>query len=409
MKYKSVSTIAAILCGGFLVFIPAFAQEGASSSTPKGKILEKMEYDDFKFVIDESSAVYDYRTDPALAKRVNEMFKIENEEQFSRRVFNGYAERYETYPKKARIPDSDRILISIPDHMERIYAPFAPTKENAIGRHNSFIDYYSYQCFLENDKKNVACQVGMTSDKNAKCALARAVIHSADRGESSTAGSTWPMRKGERGIARVRETPFDFTANGPGMFNIQASYYNVMLDISPLSQKTAQNTNRIQNDYYSQAAFQPIMDRIVGLFHGHETAEDIKKVDWLDLAPEAVKSDEGETGTTFEAVCKFKDQYKDMRDKHWILVVADKGELSVEKAEFKALERKFRNKTYSSESVQKFFRDAREVPDTVFLKLPEGEKTATVTFYFISEDGTQYSSQSVTMTVPETPAPNKVD
>ncbi len=395
MKHRVFLIAALFVC--MLGVFAAFAQDAAPSSAPKGKSLEKMEYDDFKFVIDESSALYDYRTDPAWAKRANDMFKIKNEEQFSRRIFNGYAERYETYPKKARIPDSDRILISIPDHMEKIYAPFTPTKENAIGRHNSFFDYYSYLCFLENNKKSVACQVGMTPDKNAKRALVRAVIHSADRGESSTAGSTWPMRKGQRSFAKVKETPFDFTANGPGMFNIQASYYNIMLDISPLSQKTDQNTNRIQNDSYSQAQFQPIMDRIVGLFHGHETAEDIKKVDWLDLAPEAVKSDEGETGTTFQAVCKFKDQHKDMRDKHWLLVVADKGELSVEKAEFKALERLFRNKTYSSESVQKFFRDAREVPDTVFLKLPEGEKSATLTFYFISEDGRQYSAQSITL------------
>jgi hypothetical protein len=91
-----------------------------------------------------------------------------------------------------------------------------------------------------------------------------------------------------------------------------------------------------------------------------------------------------------------------MRDRHWILAVCEKGELSVEKAEFKALSREFRNKLYSVDSaVIHFFEDAREIPDTVFLTLPEGEKTAELTFYFISEDGKQYSSQSITLTVPE--------
>ena len=33
MKHKTVSTIAAILCGGFLVFIPAFAQENTDGKT----------------------------------------------------------------------------------------------------------------------------------------------------------------------------------------------------------------------------------------------------------------------------------------------------------------------------------------------------------------------------------------
>ena len=37
MKYKSVSTIAAILCGGFLSFIPAFAQENTDGKTEQDK------------------------------------------------------------------------------------------------------------------------------------------------------------------------------------------------------------------------------------------------------------------------------------------------------------------------------------------------------------------------------------
>jgi len=76
-----------------------------------------------------------------------------------------------------------------------------------------------------------------------------------------------------------------------------------------------------------------------------------------------------------------------MRDKHWILAVADKGELSVEKTEVKALSQN----------------SAVPPPDTVSLTLPEDENSAELTLYFISEDGTQYSSQSITLTVPGTP------
>jgi len=36
MKYKSVSTIAAVLCGGFLAFVPAFAQDEAASQSGTG-------------------------------------------------------------------------------------------------------------------------------------------------------------------------------------------------------------------------------------------------------------------------------------------------------------------------------------------------------------------------------------
>ncbi len=409
MKHKTVSTIAAILCGGFLSFIPAFAQEGASSSTSKQerKILEKLEYDDFKDLIADETSVMEYRNNPEIANSVRMRLKIENENQYIRFIFNEYADKYSKSFPKARLPERDKILISFPDNMEKLFLPLTLSETNIarIGRFSVSLDYYSYYCFLKDDKGNTKCRVSMLLDKSAKSALARNIMYSSEKRSAAAMMFTW--RNDEH--VPFMEPPFDYTLNMPAKsrdkenhtviyhLSLYASFCNVMIIIY------SENHNGILD------SIQFVPDRIIGLVHGHETAKEIRNVDWLDLAPETVKSDGSQKGTTFKAVCKFKDQHRNMRDKHWILAVADKGELSVEKAEFKALSREFRIKYKNTESVNKFFKDAREIPDTVFLSLPEGEKTAELTFYFISEDGKQYSSQSVTMTVPETPAPNKVD
>ena len=138
---------------------------------------------------------------------------------------------------------------------------------------------------------------------------------------------------------------------------------------------------------------EPAFSFVTDLFHGYEKQSDVKQVAYFDLNPEAEKLAEDQAGTVFRIDCPYREEYRDMRDKLWVLAVSDKGELSVEKTEVKALSRN----------------SAARIPDTVFLTLPEGEKTAELTFYFISEDGTQYSSQSVTLTVPKPAAPPSAD
>ena len=100
-----------------------------------------------------------------------------------------------------------------------------------------------------------------------------------------------------------------------------------------------------------------------------------------------------------------KERHNGIPQKNWVLAVSDKGELSVDKTalHFNKRENVLTGKVYyvSDRDEGKQYDSIPDLPDTVFLKLPEGEKSATLTFYFISEDGKEYSAQSITLTAPE--------
>ena len=187
------------------------------------------------------------------------------------------------------------------------------------------------------------------------------------------------------------ETPFDFTFNYlPGRaFRLIASYFNARISIDVEDGSLAKPL--------PMAEMAPAFVFATGLFSDYKTAKDIRKVDYLDLKPEIEKNDGDKTGIKFRMDCAFRDQHKDMKDKFWLLAVSDKGELSLDKAIYHFKKRQdlaTGNIYYISDGYEGKQHDS---PDTVFLTLPEGEKTAVLTFYFISGDGTQYSAQSITL------------
>jgi len=326
---------------------------------------------------------------------------------------------YQRYPYKAKIPDSNRILISLPHNADRLFSSILSSNSKEISSTASLLfkdDYdYIFNDYSVVDSDNqLKCHVSLLQDRNARSALARAIVIINKRESLMEFPSTWNYYSNSINDTSpvyppsfeplFFETPFDFSSNYiVGGITIHASYNNIFITLRFSRFDSGPSNQSLLQPIFYQSLLQPIFNQIVKLFHGHKTVKDIKKVDWLELKPEIEKNDKGKTGTTFKLVCKFRDKDREMRDRHWILAVCEEGELSVEKAEFKALSREFRDKINSSvdPNVVNFFKDAREIPDTVYLALPEGKKTAELTFYFISEDGTQYSSQRITLTVPE--------
>ena len=378
-------------------FLCSFETKGdeMTSTRKNSKVMEHLEFDDFCRLIEDSNLLYVYKNDSKTKELFNSFKKIENEQQLIQDVFKGYATNYQDYPHKARIPDSNRILISLPQNADRLFSSINSSNSNITGKTSDLSlinEYLFHTCSVTDSHNQLEHRISLLQERNAGSALARTIVITDNSSSVMVPPTTWNCN--DAVLVPFVETPFDFSSNfystGIGM---NASYCNVVMFLL---------SKRPDSKLFDQSLLHPVFNRIVKLFHGHETAKDIRKVDWLDLKPERMKNDEGKFGTTFKMICKFREQNKEMRDRHWILAVCEKVELSVEKAEFKALSREFRNKLYSVDSaVIHFFEDAREIPDTVFLTLPEGEKTAELTFYFISEDGTQYSSQSIILTVPE--------
>ena len=172
---------------------------------------------------------------------------------------------------------------------------------------------------------------------------------------------------------------------------------------------------------------EPAFSFVTDLFHGYEKQPDVKQVDYFDLKPEAVKLAADQTGTVFKIDCPYREAYRNLKNEFYVLAVSDKGELSVEKAYYhfggrdsvpenfplRLLERDtVEGKTFfyhvadSGEATA--YSTLADIPDTVFLTLPEGETSAEVTFYFISKDGEQYAAQKVELNVPEGTEPRTI-
>ena len=219
---------------------------------------------------------------------------------------------------------------------------------------------------------------------NSKLALMNTISSTYTRARTSQRPSSWTGGK-------AIETPFDFTFNYlPGRaFRLIASYFNARISIDVEDGSLAKPL--------PMAEMAPAFVFATGLFSDYKTAKDVRKVDYLDLKPEIEKNDGDKTGIKFRMDCAFREQHKDMKDKFWLLAVSDKGELSLDKAIYHFKKRQdlaTGNIYYISDGDEEKQHDS---PDTVFLTLPEGEKTAVLTFYFISGDGTQYSAQSITL------------
>ena len=369
------------------------------TSSKQDKTIKRIELDDFKSLIQDSYRVLllkdDLRTE-------------NNKEQFVQEIFNAYSSSYEHFSHKARIPDSNRILVSFPNDIESYFYEISSTQTtfNRIGRSNPVFDYYMYHVFLKDADMNLA----MIIAPNAKNALVRNIKYSIDSMWSRNTDYT----ETEKDNVALLLQLFDYTyiepskrinemGNEKHYTNASLSYYNVLLSFK------AESSNQ-NNKLYLY-----LHSKIKKLFYGFESAKQIKETSYFDLNPKVIP----DTKTTFKLPLHLREQHSDIMDKHWILAVSDKGDLSLEKEEFKAFSEDFRSKidisdqkttlflhnTHQNDDLfvdsNKFFKDAREIPDTVFLTLPEGEKTAELTFYFISEDGTQYSSQSIILTVPE--------
>ena len=380
------------------------ANESLVGLKDEDAMLIELPYEDFKLLIEDSVFFQSFKND--LVNRKNNSDQQKEIKFYIQSNFEEYDSAYRQYPKKAKCPKSDRVLISFPLNMEKLYSPLFTSyvERNRICEYNDSLGGYSYYIFMKNEK--VQFDLSMHTEKNARRALFRTIMESRDRAIQSVAPSTW------RQSVKVVDTPFDFTFNyfvkahtkERGDFchySIMASYYN--LDITFKSDID-------ENEQDSLITIQPIFNQIVQLFHGFETKDNIKKTDYLDLNPQIVKNEQDESSTTFKIACNFKNVHKEMKDKCWLLAVSNSGDLSIEKAEFKALTGEFRSKSYSLRFVNQFFKDARDVPDIVYLTLPAGKKSTELTFYFISEDSTQYSSQSITLTVPEAekkPTPTK--
>ena len=217
------------------------------------------------------------------------------------------------------------------------------------------------------------------------------------------------------------ETPFDFSFNySPGkQMSLTASYFNAAISILMQDEDLKRPL--------PLSELRPAFSFVTDLFHGYEKQPDVKQVDYFDLKPEAVKLAADQTGTVFKIDCPYREAYRDLKNELYVLAVSDKGELSVEKAYYHFGGRdsvpesftltNFKRDTIEGKTFFYHVADSGEataypaladIPDTVFLTLPEGETSAEVTFYFISKDGEQYAAQKVELAVPEGAEPRTI-
>ena len=251
--------------------------------------------------------------------------------------------------------------------------------------------------------------------RSSKYALTSTIRSTYERAGVSQRPSSW-------NFGSAVETPFDFSFNySPGkQMSLTASYFNARISILMQDEDLKRQL--------PLSELEPAFSFVTNLFHGYEDRADVKQVAYFDLKPEAVKfAGNNQAGTVFKIDCPYRDAYRDLKDQLYVLAVADKGELSVEKAYYHfgrpdSVPASFTRTTYERDTLEgkTFFyhvADSGEataypaladIPDTVFLTLPEGETSAEVTFYFISQDGAQYAAQKVELAVPEGAEPRTI-
>ena len=278
-------------------------------------------------------------------------------------IYERLSKAYQSYERKARIAQPNLILVGVPQSLV-----------NGADLRNG-----AKKTFGKTSLRIVPC-------RSSNDALMHTLYSTFAESLNSTLPTTWDKIK-------AVDTPFDFSSNYSSGSFLNAAFYNTEIYIHS------------EGNPLSATDLKPAFDFATGLFNDYKTVKDGKKVDYLDLKPEIEQNVEEKTEIRFRMDCAFRDQHRNLKDKFWLLAVSDKGELSVDKAAsyFKKRQNILTGKVYyvSDRDEGKQYDSIPDLPDTVFLTLPEGEKSATLTFYFISKEGTQYSAQSITLSVPE--------
>lgn len=312
------------------------------------------------------------RIQELISKDYNTSFRFNQEEhlQYSAKTL---LEKIKKYPGTIVMPPANILMISFPENIESLFH----TSQNRTMDHQSVSSELVRSIRISDNQNKKNCRVVFQINESGKHALCKNIVDTYYDYQRTSRINTWSNAR----IPQIK-TPFHFNAyfdtSFHGSYVLDATYYNMTINVKADS-----------SDSDTIESIQSVFDSIVKVFHGHETMKNVPIVDYYALTP-TVKDDSHHT-TTFKLKCIVKEQHNGTPQKNWVLAVSDKGELSVDM--FSS------HLTPKNEKIE--YSSIPDLPDTVFLKLPEGEKTAKLTFYFISEDGTQYSSQSITLTVPE--------
>ncbi len=309
------------------------------------------------------------RIQELISKDYNTSFRFDQEEhlQYSAKTL---LEKIKKYPGTIVIPPANILMISFPENIESLFH----TSKKGNMNHQSVSSELVRSIQISDNQKEKNCSVVFQINESGKHALCKNIVDTYYDYQRSSRINTWSNVR-----IPQKKTPFHFNAyfdtSFHGSYVLDATYYNMTINVKADS-----------SDSDTIELIQSVFDSIVKVFHGHETIKNVPNVDYYNLTP-AVKDDSHHT-TTFKLECIVKEQHNGIPQKNWVLAVSDKGELSVDKFSSHLTPKKEKIE-YSS------------IPnpfDTVFLKIPEGEKSAELTFYFISEDGRQYSAQSITLT-----------
>lgn len=307
-----------------------------------------------------------------------------NKEEWDKQ-YKELSQAYKAYQSKAIIAPSNIILCNIPgdsDLIERETEKQYPIDSRTIIDNNKTVEH-----------GKVSLQINLF--QNSNYALMNTLFTSFARAKRTARLSTWNG-------ADFIKTPFDFTFNycGGKMQSLIVSYFNAKIFIN------IHDSNL--KDPLPLSELDSVFSFISSLFQGYKTRKSIEKKQYFTTTTSIVKDKWNPNGTTFKVICDPDKRNNSLIDKNWILAVSNIGTLSVDNISFNY--KKIRDKANREDFyfVSTDINDKNRYysipsnPISVYLKLPEGEKTAELIFYFISEDGKQYSSQSITLTVPET-------
>ena len=380
MKHRLflIAALFACVLGG----LAASAEDAASSPAQKetGKIISVPDINesDLKpFILKHEGAFLrsvqnNGHIQELISRDYNTSFRFDQEEhlQYSAKIL---LEKIKKYPGTIVMPPANILMISFPENIESLFH----TSKKGNMNHQSVSSEIVRSIRISDNQKEKNCSVVFQINESGKHALCKNIVDTYYDYQRSSRINTWSN-------ARIpqKKTPFHFNAyfdtSFHGSYVLDATYYNMTINVKADS-----------SDSDTIESIQSIFDPIVKIFHGHETIKNVPNVDYYNLTP-TVKDDSHHT-TTFKLDCIVKEQHNGIPQKNWVLAVSDKGELSVDKFSSHLTQK---NETIEYSSIPNPF-------DTVFLTLPLGEKSATLTFYFISEDGTQYSAQSITLNAPE--------
>ena len=376
MKHRVflIAALFACVLGG----MPASAEDTISSSAQKetGKIISVPDINesDLKpFILKHEGAFLrsvqnNGHIQELISKDYNTNFHFDQEEhlQYSAKTL---LEKIKKYPGTIVMPPANILMISFPENIESLFH----TSKNRTMDRQSVSSELVRSIQISDNQKEKNCSVVFQINESGKHALCKNIVDTYYDYQRSSRINTWSNAR----IPQIK-TPFHFNAyfdtSFHGSYVLDATYYNMTINIKADS-----------SDSDTIESIQSVFDSIVKVFHGHESMKNVPNVDYYNLTP-AVKDDSHHT-TTFKLECIVKEQHNGIPQKNWVLAVSDKGELSVDK--FSS------HLTPNKEKIE--YSSIPNPFDTVFLKIPEGEKSAELTFYFISEDGKQYSAQSITL------------